>query len=343
MELKFGIIGFGKIGKLRKEVIEELNIGKIIAIADPYANFDKTDSGIYSTSDYHELLKQDINCVVVATPNNITAKAIIDSLNAGLHVFSEKPPGRNLKEVLDIRDAFIKDTHLRLKFGFNHRDHYSVKEAKRIIDNGKMGALMWGRGFYGKAGGLNFEKEWRSDREAAGGGILLDQGIHMVDLLNYFFHEFTEIKSFVTQSYWNIPLEDNAFAVLRNDYNQHAIFHSSSTQRKHLFRLELVFTEGYMILSGLLTGSRSYGRETLIIAKRQFENETELVGNPSEEEIYFDDDRSWLYEMEDFRDCVVNQKPVIQGSIQDAINAMNIVEQIYKSDPVWHAKTKLKV
>ena len=98
-----------------------------------------------------------------------------------------------------------------------------------------------------------------------------------------------------------------------------------------------------MILSGLLTGSRSYGRETLIIAKRQFENETELVGNPSEEEIYFDDDRSWLYEMEDFRDCVVNQKPVIQGSIQDAINAMNIVEQIYKSDPVWHAKTKLKV
>lgn len=338
MDLKFGIIGFGKIGKLRKEIIESLGLGKITAIADPCSNFMELDDGIFTSSDYKELLKQDINCVVVATPNNITSQAIIDSLNAGYHVFSEKPPGRNLQEVLNIKDTFIKNEHLRLKFGFNHREHYSVREAKRIINSRRMGDLMWGRGFYGKSGGIDFEKEWRSNREEAGGGILLDQGIHMVDLLNYFFKGFTEIKSFVTQSYWEISLEDNAFAVLRNDYNQYAIFHSSSTQWKHLFRLELFFSEGYMILSGLLTGSQSYGRETLIIAKRQFEDEVELIGNPSEEEIYFDDDRSWSYEMEDFYDCVRNCKPVVQGSINDAINAMDMVERIYKSDPVWQAK-----
>ena len=342
-DLKFGIIGFGKIGQLRKKVIEELGIGQVVAIADPFADFSSISESISTTGDYRELLGRDLDCMIVATPNNITSRAIIQCLEGGYHVFSEKPPGRNLKEVLDIRDTFIQNNNLCLKFGFNHREHYSVREARRIVDSGRMGDLMWGRGSYGKAGSLEFEKEWRSNLDEAGGGILLDQGIHMVDLLNYFFGGFSEIKSFVTQSYWDIPLEDNAFALMKNDRNQHALFHSSSTQWKHLFRLELFFSEGYMILSGLLTGSKSYGRETLVIAKRQFEDELELIGNPSEEEIYFDEDRSWFYEMEDFYDCVKNGRKVVQGSIEDAIDAMEVVERIYKSDPVWQAKTKLNL
>ena len=336
MELKFGIIGYGKIGRLRKKVIEELNLGIVSAISDPFADFSSYNSGIFTTDNYHELLMQDINCVIVATPNNVTSQAVIDSLMAGKHVFSEKPPGRNLTEVLKIRDAFIRNEMLKLKFGFNHREHYSVREAKKIIKNGTMGELMWARGFYGKAGNANFEKEWRSSKEEAGGGILLDQGIHMVDLLNYFFGGFTEVKSFVGQTFWNIPLEDNAFAVMKNDNNQYAVFHSSSTQWKHLFRLELFFNEGYMVLSGLLTGSKSYGRETLIIAKRNFDD----AGQPNEEEIYFDEDRSWYFEMEDFYNCVVKDKKVVQGNLVDAINAMQLVEKIYNADPVWQAKIK---
>src|SRR5690606_13267038 len=113
--------------------------------------------------------------------NNVTAEAVIDSLNAGKHVFSEKPPGRNLGEVLKIRDAFFRKNGLILKFGFNHREHFSVREAKKIINNETMGNLMWARGFYGKAGGNNFQNEWRSSKTEAGGGILLDQGIHMID------------------------------------------------------------------------------------------------------------------------------------------------------------------
>jgi len=336
MELKFGIIGFGKIGQLRKQVIEELNLGSVVAISDPYADLSNINNEIFTTSDYTELLKKDLNCVIVATPNNVTAQAVIDSLEAGKHVFSEKPPGRNLDEVLRIRDTFIQNEHLRLKFGFNHREHYSVREAKKIIKNGSMGKLMWARGLYGKAGSETFEKEWRSSKEEAGGGILLDQGIHMVDLLNYFFGGFTEVKSFVGQTFWNIPLEDNAFAVMKNDNNQYAVFHSSSTQWKHLFRLELFFNEGYMVLSGLLTGSKSYGRETLIIAKRNFDD----AGQPNEEEIYFDEDRSWYFEMEDFYNCVVKDKKVVQGNLVDAINAMQLVEKIYNADPVWQAKIK---
>ncbi len=99
------------------------------------------------------------------------------------------------------------------------------------------------------------------------------------------------------------------------------------------------FTEGYMILSGLLTGSKSYGRETLIIAKRNFKD----AGKPNEEEIYFDEDRSWYFEMQDFYDSLIKNKPIIQGTISDAINAMELVEKIYNADPVWQAKLKSEI
>ena len=336
MKLKFGIIGFGKIGRLRKRIIEELNLGEVVAISDPNTKKEDIEKDIFLTKDYNELLKKNIDCVVIATPNNITSKAVIDSLKANKHIFCEKPPGRNLKEVLDIKEAFDQTKNIKLKFGFNHRCHYSVMEAKRIMNSRQMGKLMWARGFYGKSGGINFEKEWRSSSNIAGGGILLDQGIHMIDLLNYFMGDFNEIKSYVDKIYWDIPLEDNAFALLRNNKKQYAILHSSSTQWRHLFRLELFFTEGYMILSGLLTGSRSYGKETLLIAKRQFENELELVGNPMEEEIYFDDDRSWYFEMEDFYKSILENKDIEQGSIYNAVEAMDVVERIYNLDSTWN-------
>jgi len=334
-KLKFGIIGFGKIGRLRKEIIEKLNIGTIKAIADPFADFSDLDGNYFVTKDYHELLDRKLDCLIIATPNNITARTVVDGLNAGKHIFCEKPPGRNLEDVRMIQECFKNCNGLKLKFGFNHRAHNSVIEAKRIIKSGRMGKLMWGRGLYGKSGGLNFKDEWRSNIDISGGGILLDQGIHMLDLLNLFFGSFTEVKSFITNSFWEIPVEDNAFVLLKNDKNQFASFHSSSTQWKHTFKLELFFSEGYMVLSGLLTGSRSYGRETLIVAKRQFEDELELVGNPSEEVIYFDEDKSWEIELKDFENCVKENQNVVHGSIESAVQVMGLIDRIYKSDDTW--------
>ncbi len=344
MKLKFGIIGYGKIGSLRKEIIEKLDIGRVIGISDPFADFTELNKSCFTSKDYHDLLNQeDINCVIIATPNNITANAVIESLEAGKHVFCEKPPGRNLAEVLKIKECHDQHPNLKLKFGFNHRVHNSVIEALRIIKSGRMGNLMWGRGVYGKSGGLNFSDQWRSDLTAAGGGILLDQGIHMVDLLNLFFGDFKEVKSFVANTYWDIPLEDNAFALLKNANNQYAVFHSSSTHWKHIFKLELFFSEGYMVLSGLLTGSRSYGRETLVIARRQFEDELEVAGNPGEEIIYFDEDRSWEIELMDFKECVCGNTKITSGTISDAVKAMELVERIYKSDHDWQEKINLQI
>ena len=144
-----------------------------------------------------------------------------------------------LKEVLDIKKAFDQTKNIKLKFGFNHRCHYSVIEAKRIMNSRQMGKLMWARGFYGKSGGINFEKEWRSSSNVAGGGILLDQGIHMVDLMRLFGGEYVQVHSFVSNSRWGYNVEDNVYALMRTSEGIVAILNSSATQWRHLFHLDI--------------------------------------------------------------------------------------------------------
>ena len=124
-------------------------------------------------------------------------------------------------------------------------------------------------GVHGKSGGNDFESIWRSNREWAGGGILLDQGIHMADLFLFFAGKFREVKSFVTTSFWNIPVEDNACALLRTAENQVAMLHASSTHWKNRYTLEICLENGCITLKGDLTTAGDYGpRETLIVSPR---------------------------------------------------------------------------
>ena len=338
-KIKAGLIGYGKIGKLRHRVFEDLNLGEIISICDPYEDLSALESDYITTNNYNDVLSSNINTVFVATPNNITAQIVVEALSRGLHVFSEKPPGRNLDEVFEIKTEYEKKENLVLKFGFNHRYHASVLQAYDIYKSGRLGELMWARGLYGKSGGEDFEEEWRSDKEIAGGGILLDQGIHMIDLLNLFFDGFNEVKSFVTNTFWDIPVEDNAFSILKNNDNQYALFHSSSTQWNHLFRLELFFEDGYLIIPGFLTGSRSYSPEKLIMARRNFEDE----GEPVEEEIYFEEDNSWELEMNEFTNAINKGESIEYGNIYDAVQAMDLIEEIYSSDEKWQENENLKL
>ena len=336
MKMKVGIIGLGKVGKIRMNVINnqpDLSLEGICDIVPPEQN---ESHNCESYENYHDLLKTDIAAVFVCTPNKFTPGIVISALNNKKHVFCEKPPGRNLNDIRAIIKAEQRNKELKLKFGFNHRYHGAVMEAKSIVESGRLGRILWMRGIYGKSGGVDFEKQWRSNKEIAGGGILLDQGIHMIDLFRLFCGDFTEVKSFVTNSYWNIDMEDNAFAILRNEKNQVAMFHSSSTQWKHTFSLEIFLEEGYVIISGILSSTRSYGHgERLITARKQFENASSAMGNPHEELTYFDQDRSWELEVEDFVDCIKNDKKAIIGSSEDALKAMELVYKIYNADTKW--------
>ena len=332
-KIKVGIIGLGKVGLLRKALIEKHPSLHLQAVCDTRKPDHAAIAGYRYFEKYEDLLDTDVDAVFVATPNRFTPEIVIAALDHHKHVFCEKPPGRTVQDIERIRAAEKKSNGCVLKFGFNHRYHGAVMEAKKIIDSGTCGRILWIRGVYGKSGGLNFTKEWRSNRESAGGGILLDQGIHMLDLFRYFLGNFSEIKSFVNTSYWDIDVEDNAFALMRNENNQVAFIHSSSTQWKHTFSLEICLEGGYVTIFGILSSTRSYGQgERLIVAKKQFEDEAQAMGNPRESITCFDQDRSWELEIEEFAGCIEKHTPVSQGTSTDALEVMKLVHDIYNND-----------
>lgn len=332
-KIRVGIIGLGKVGLIRKAIVSRRTDFDLRAVCDVKEPDTRDLAGSEYYKDYRDLLDSDVDAVFVATPNRYTPEIVIAALDRNKHVFCEKPPGRSVQDIRDIMAAEARNPGCVLKFGFNHRYHGAVMEAKRILDSGAFKKILWIRGIYGKSGGINFEKEWRSDPASAGGGILLDQGIHMLDLFRLFLGDFNEVKSFVNTLYWDIPLEDNAFVLLRNEKNQIAFLHSSSTQWKHTFLCEICCEEGYLTISGILSSTRSYGQgEKLIIAKKQFEDTARAVGNPPESTTLFDTDTSWELEIGEFAHCIRTRTPVVHGNSTDALKAMELVFSAYDGD-----------
>lgn len=334
---RVGIIGFGRIGRLRAELIKAHPSLELAAVADP--NVRDADAVAPSCSWHRggaDLLEQDLHAVFVCTPIAVTTDVVIGALEAGKHVFAEKPPGRCVADIERIRGVEARYPGLRVKFGFNHREHDSVRLARSLMSSGELGRVMWMRGTYGKAGGPGYTRDWRADPETAGGGILLDQGIHMLDLFRLFAGEFAEVKSFVGETFWKVGLEDNAFALLRSAEGCVAMLHSSATHWNNTFRLEIYLTEGYLVLEGFLTGSQTYGRETLVIGRRDWNNTDAARGRPREERYYFDEDRSWKREVDDFVRCMSAGLPVGNGSSLDAQRAMELVTRVYADDG-WRA------
>lgn len=333
--IRVGVVGFGKVGRLRAELIAQHPALELAAVADPAGAGADLPEGCEVFDRGEALLEKDLDAVFVCTPNAVTADLVVAALDAGRHVFCEKPPGRNLADVQKIVAAQRRHPRQKLKFGFNHRYHDAVQEALSVVRGGALGRLLWIRGVYGKAGGEGFEESWRSKREIAGGGILLDQGIHMLDLFRAFCGDFEEVKSFVGTSYWKIGVEDNAFALLRNKEGQVAMLHSSATQWKHMFSLEIFLSEGYLAVNGILSSTLSYGRETLVMARRGFPGEDQAPANPREEIMYFDQDHSWAREVAEFSDCVLCDRPVAVGTCEEALRAMELVYRIYMDDATW--------
>lgn len=335
--LKIAIAGFGKIGQLRaKEILKNSNT-KLKAVFD-IKKPSKLDENIIFCNSFDNLLTQDIDAVFICTYNNALADYTTQALKAGKHVFCEKPPARTSEELLNVMEI-EKKSGLILKYGFNHRYHYSVMEAKKIIDSGSMGKLLWLRGVYGKAGSIDYDKNWRNYREYSGGGILIDQGIHMLDLMRYFSKQnFKQINSFVTTSYWNIEAEDNAFAIMQSDEKVTAMLHSSATQWKHKFLLEMCFEEGYINLDGILSGTRSYAPEKLVMGRREFEDITFAMGKPKETTTWFEYDDSWKIEVEEFVNAILNKSPIINGTSEDAFETLKLVERIYENSGFYSDK-----
>jgi predicted dehydrogenase len=216
-----------------------------------------------------------------------------------------------------------------LKYGFNHRYHYSVIAAKKIIQEGKMGNLLWMRGIYGKAGSIDFKSNWRNYKNISGGGILIDQGIHMVDLFRYLSgQDFIVKASIVKNLFWDIEAEDNVFALLISN-NIIASLHSTATQWKHKFSLEMTFENGYLNLDGILSATRSYSPERLVVGYKNTENIELAMGKPIESISTYEIDNSWHLEIKEFLNAIINNDKISNGTIEDAIKNLDLIEKIY--------------
>ena len=282
------------------------------------------------TNNFNKLNLNQIDIFFVCTPNNISPKIVEKLLQLNKFVFCEKPPARNLKEVKKLSSQ--KNSSTNLMFGFNHRFHPAIEKAKKIIDNKKFGNIISIRGVYGKSGGINFKNSWRNKKNISGGGILLDQGIHMVDIFRFFCGDFSKIKCFTSNNFWKFDIEDNAFLILKNKKNQIASLHSSSTLWRHTFRIDVTLEKGYFLVEGLLSKTGSYGQEKITFAPRQFENTSKALGNPTEKVIYYDTDQSWYKEIKTFLKFIKNNSKIKTNNINDAYSAMKIVELAYNQN-----------
>lgn len=330
-KIKTVIIGMGRMGKTRYDAMKRHGGYEVVAICDNnVSNMDGYDEKKYS--DWKECIdNSEMDAVIVCTYNVVIPDIVCYSLGKGYAVFSEKPPGRNLEDAMKMKSAYDAAISPVLKFGFNHRYHNSVIEAKALIDSKILGDVVCARGVYGKAGTPAFQTEWRNDKSISGGGIMLDQGIHMLDLMYYFMGEFTEITSSVDQLVWkDMPTEDSAFSILRTDDGKVASLHSSAIQWRHKFSLDLICTNGFISLNGLLTSTNSYGEEKITYYRKDLEQKTGGLGKPMEHTMCFNEDFSWDYEMKEFYDGVVKGKEISLGTIDDAVNLMRMLENIYK-------------
>ena len=198
---------------------------------------------------------------------------------------------------------------------------------RELMDEQDYGQILWMRGRYGKSVDEGFLDNWRATRKYAGGGILIDQGIHMLDLLLAFAGEFDRVHATVSNLYWKLDVEDNVFATLENTQTGLvASLHSTMSHWRHLFSLEIFLERGYLVLNGLKTPSNTYGEETLTAAR--ISGPAAIRGN--EEHFSFETDQSWEIEVKEFVNAIRGNRAPKFGTSQDALKLMQLVDKIYE-------------
>jgi predicted dehydrogenase len=338
--LRVGIAGYGVVGKRRHGVIRARDDMKVVAVCDRVLDeHGELEDGVQNFQSYQEVLEVELDVLIVCISNDKAAEVTVAGLEKGLHVFCEKPPGRDIADIQRVIDCEKNHPGQKLKYGFNHRYHDSVRKALELVQSGELGAVINLRGVYGKSRLVTFGQgsDWRVQRDLAGGGILLDQGIHMVDLIRLFAGDFKDIHSFLSNDYWKHDVEDNAYALMRTAGGIVAMLHSSGTQWRHRFHLEVTLEKGTIILSGIHSGSKSYGDETITIARSQGDDR----GDPIEETFHYDNDPSWTDEISEFADAILNGGAIVNGTSDEAFKTMQLVYRIYCADKDWQTRWNL--
>ena len=324
--MRVGVIGCGLIGRRRATVVQESAGDELVIVADVdrmRAEEVARENGCLMTTDWREVASRyDLDAVIVSTTNDWLAPISIAAARNGKHVLCEKPLGRNPEESWQMVEA-ARANKVKLKTGFNHRHHAAIWKARELFDQGAIGEIYFIHCRYGHGGRPGYDNEWRANPEISGGGELLDQGIHALDLFRWFLGDFGEVVGFAVTSFWNTPVEDNAFALLRTAEGQVASLHASWTQWKNLFSFEVSGRDGYLIVEGL---GGSYGLESLIWGKRLPQS-----GPPEEKRFEFSGpDVSWKEEWCEFVTAIREDREPL-GNGYDGWKALTLAYAVYES------------
>ncbi len=324
-----GIVGCGRIGQKRAR---SLGPARLVACADVVLEraeaLAQTAPGAVATSQWQTLLeRKDVDIVIVATTNDSLAPVTRAAVRAGKHVLVEKPAARSARE-LDTVIQVARESNVLVRVGFNHRYHPALRKAHQLVTSGALGELMFVRGRYGHGGRLGYEKEWRANPALSGGGELLDQGVHLIDLARWLLGDFAQVSGSAHTYFWQMPVDDNAFMLLKTPGEQTAFLHVSCTEWKNLFSFEIYGRKAKLHCQGL---GGSYGVERLAYYRM-----LPQMG-PPETTIweYPRGDDSWQVEFAEFLEDVRLARPP-SASLSDARAALTIVESIYAESGYDH-------
>jgi predicted dehydrogenase len=324
--LRVGIVGCGLIGDKRAAVLGD---GELIGCFDPDSERAAALAAAHGTEPaaaVEELLERSPDVVVVATPHDRLAALAIQALQAGAHVLVEKPAGIGVAQIDEVAAAAGEAGRL-VKVGFNHRFHPAIERAVAEARSGRFGDVMFARARYGHGGRPGYEKEWRMRPEVSGGGELIDQGMHLLDIFHWLLGPLPVSAALLRTQFWEAPVEDNAVLILAEPGERSgswATAHVTWTEWKNMFSLEIYCRTGKLQVDGL---ARSYGPQRLMIHAMSPE-----LGPPETEEIDFPaEDVSWANEWAHFREAILaGSRSELLGDLADARYAWTCVERAYE-------------
>ena len=328
-----GIVGCGLVGEKRAAALGRTRLVAVHDVDPARARHLATQHGGAEVAETWQSLvaRDDLNLVIVATSNDALAPVALAAIRAGKHVLIEKPAARTVQEfepVVATADA----AGVVAKVGFNHRFHPALAKAHEIFRSGEAGPLMYIRGRYGHGGRVGYEREWRADPSRSGGGELLDQGVHLIDRARWFAGDYDEATGHLGTFFWDMPVEDNAFLLLRQQQGSVAWLHTSWTEWKNLFSFEIFGRDGKLQIDGL---GGSYGVERLTWYRMKPE-----MGPPDIQSWEFPGpDQSWHAEFADLVNAIESGSEP-NGSARDALAALRLIDEIYRQQP---ARTHGKV
>ncbi len=324
--MNVAIFGAGLIGKKRGL---QLQGHRLVGVYDPDRERARALAAELNTQSFDSevalLDRSGAEVVLVATTNASLATVAARALEAGKHVLVEKPGGISVAE-LERLETLARERRVAVKVGFNHRFHPAILETRRLVDEGRLGPLMFMRVRYGHGGRVGYDKEWRADASRSGGGELIDQGVHVLDLIHWFFGPLPLHSALVTTSFWDMTVDDNAVVTVASPGpgGPWATFHVSCSEWKNGFSLELYGRTGKVLVQGL---GGSYGTETLTYYRM-----LPQMGPPEIEVREFaGPDRSWGLDLQNLLDHVTSGTSLL-GELESARYALGIVRDAYRAN-----------